>query len=221
MNPKLSILIATLGRRNEKFHGLLNQLLPQLDDTLGEVEVVAYWNNGEKSIGEIRQALLREAKGDYVCFVDDDDMIADDYCIQILNALGKDYVGFKVQLYNDGKRMPVSYHSLKYEKWSQDWEGYYRNVTHLNPIRREIALKGKFSRDGAGEDHSWAEMVAPYTKTENFIDKVLYFYYHNYEDSSFGPDNRPKPTKEFTRPVVNYKHFRYHPNSNLTSRETK
>lgn len=215
--PRLSILIATQGRRNAEFVELVKSLLFHINDD--RVEVVAYWNNGETDIGSIRQALLEEAKGEYVCFVDDDDAVPDYYIPEILTALGKDYVGFEVELFERTKdkeeKMPRVFHSIRYGIWHQDEHGYYRGVTHLNPIRREIALKGKFGGQGLGEDEDWARTVTPFVRTETYIDKIMYYYHHDFEDTSFGTKSfRYQP---YTRPVIDHPNFRYHPLSKLTN----
>lgn len=206
MSLKLSILIATHARREKKLKELLDVLMRQVDKHQGAIEVVAYWNSGELSIGEIRQALLEDAQGEYVCFVDDDDMVPEYYCDEIVNALGEDYVGFQVALYNDGELKPPVYHSLKYPNWFEAYDGYYRNVTHLNPIKRELALQGTFV-GGAGEDEKWASMVHP--QTENYIDRVMYFYYHSSLDSTFVHSERRDETI-YQRLPVNSPYFRYY-----------
>lgn len=209
---KLSILIATVGWRKNSFLSLLEQIMPQVRAYKGKIEVIAYWNNGELPVGQIRQALIEQARGEYVCFIDDDDTVPDYYCAEIMQALGKDYVGFHVKFFDDGVEMPPVIHSLKYSKWHQDDQGYYRGVTHLNPIRRELALKGSFgtSRE-AGEDAGWARTVTPFVKTENFIDKPMYFYYHSRSDTNFGGDSKIK--SHYVRPIVRRKYFSYHKDS--------
>lgn len=201
---RLSILIASLNRRHTQLRTLLSELMPQTTD---EVEVVVLLNNGEFSIGKYRQTLLEDARGDYVCFVDDDDGLPDDYCQTILDNLGKDYVGFKVKLSNNDIEQPPAIHSLRYPGWFQDAQGYYRGVTHLNPIKRELALKGNFMfSPGAGEDEGWARQVRPFVKTENYIDRFMYFYRHVNTDTHFGSGKQTgndKPKK------LRYKHLRY------------
>lgn len=215
MPPKVSILIATQGRRNDKFQALVRELLRQFSTT-NDFEIVAYWNNGEKSIGDIRQALLEEAKGEYVCFIDDDDWVPDWYCAEILNHLGKDYIGFEVELFEKDHKMPRVFHSIRYGIWHQDDQGYYRGITHLNPIRREIALQGKFGQQGLGEDEDWARTISPLVRTENYIDKIMYYYRHDADDTSFG-GQRQKP-QTYTRPVIDHPNFRYHPLSKTKGR---
>lgn len=210
MEPKLSILICTIGRRNDQFLKLIDSLRFQIGRK--PIEIVGYWNSGEKSIGEFRQALLEEARGKYICFVDDDDTVPLYYCKEILKALGKDYVGFEVDLFEDGMRMPKVVHSLKYGTWHQDDQGYYRGITHLNPVKRELALQGSFSTQGIGEDAAWAGTLRDIVLTENYIDKVMYNYHHSREFTTFGGTHQPP--KQYKRPVVEYAKFRWHPNSN-------
>lgn len=209
MKPKLSILIATLGRRHQKFSELLFSLINQTQSYPGRIEILAFWNNGEYPIGEIRQHLLESARGDYICFVDDDDRLPDYYCDEIMKAIKStpDYIGFKVKLYNNGiERQPV-YHSIRYTGWHQDSDGYYRGVTHLNPIRRSIATEGSFAIAEGAEDEGWARQVRPFVKSEIFIDRDMYFYLHDTEDSSFGGVKTNEGT--YTRPIISFKNFKF------------
>lgn len=207
----LSILIATQGRRQQKFEQLLKKLTDQAELYKGQIEIVAYWNNGELPIGVIRQKLVEAAQGEYICFVDDDDDVPSYYCREIIEALKhkNDYVGFQVQFFNNGvEGLPV-YHDLKYPVWQEDHKGYYRGVTHLNPIRRSIALKGTFTVLGAGEDADWARSIRHLVHTQTYIDKIMYRYYHDADDTSFGGYNFEQ--QDYARPEFNYDHFRYHP----------
>lgn len=219
MKPELSILIATQGRRNQRFQNLLKGLMRQVRPFKGQIEVIAYWNNGELPIGTIREYLIKEAGGEYVCFIDDDDAVPPYYCEEIMKALGEDYVGFKVKLFNDGVEKPPAYHDLQYSVWYEDEHGYYRGVTHLNPIKKSLAQLGDYTLNGAGEDAMWAKTVTPHVKTQNFIDKIMYFYYHDRSDTSFGGAHKYREIK-YTRPDIKYKYFRYHHKSKGTNNET-
>ena len=91
---KWSILIPTLGYRQGKFLSLVDHLLPQMVDG---VEIVAAHNHGAP-VGVLRQNLLMAAEGEYVSFIDDDDMVSGDYVSSIMAALesSPDVVGFTV-----------------------------------------------------------------------------------------------------------------------------
>lgn len=210
LNPRWSVLIATVGRRQDRFTRLLEQLLPQATD---DVEVIAYWNNFERPLGEIRQALVDEASGDYVSFIDDDDKIPEYYCAEVLDALSynPDYVGWQQQLYQDGMPLKPTFHSLEYSYWHEDEDGWYRNISHLNPIRKDIAKKATFIvESGVPEDYTWAQKIAPFVKVEKYIDKIMYEYYPSAEDSLWRGTNE---TGSFHRPNVEDKHFKWHPES--------
>jgi glycosyltransferase involved in cell wall biosynthesis len=185
--PKLSILIATVPTRNKELEHLTSLLAPQLTN---EVEVIVYWDNFEEKLGVKRQALLGAAKGEYVCFIDDDDEIPPYYIAKILPLLdGVDYIGWKQQLYHNGEKMKPTYHSLAHSV-SEDENGWYRDISHLNPMRRELALKGRFDRTSP-EDNDWSNQLRGIPKTEHFIDEVMYNYHHSTEGSLWNQNNTP------------------------------
>jgi len=85
---KLSILILTIQARNKKLKRLEDILRPQLTE---EVELIIKENlahaDGGPIIGANRNEALSDAIGDYVCFVDDDDIVPDYYVEEILKAI--------------------------------------------------------------------------------------------------------------------------------------
>lgn len=200
-------MIATVSVRNDQFSTLIKKLLTQVDRYGGDIQVLAYWDNFERPLGEIRQKLVEAADSSYVCFLDDDDDVPDYYCEKIYPRLnGVDYVGWRMQLYHDGQKMKPTYHSLKYTQWSEDDKGWYRNVSHLNPIKRELALKGDFTKS-VPEDVDWATQVVPFVKTENYIEEPMYFYMHKTGESLW--DKRNTPIVKPERPEVNDLYFKW------------
>lgn len=212
MGPRLSILIATVGERNERFLELVDRLAPQVLPYGDQVEVLVHWNNFEHPIAEIRQALVDEAKGEYTCFIDDDDLVPDYYCDRIMAATETrpDYVGWRMQLWYDGVKMKPTYHSIVYGSWWDDADGYYRNISHLNPIRRELALQVPFTGHDGPEDYCWSEAVAPLVHTEKYIEDPMYFYYFDSSDSIWRGEKSAQGG--YTRPAL-HPPFRYHPDS--------
>ena len=181
MTPKWTILTLTQDSRYEYLRRLEAFLNPQILSLPKRAAVVSWfisYFNPRLSLGENRQRLIEVSHAEYVCFVDDDDLVAPDYVSTILPLLDRDYVGFKVQLYNDGVPDLPTYHSLVYDHWFQNEHGYYRHISHLNPIRRELALLVPME-GGVGEDHRWADRLYATGKvrTEHFIDRVMYHYY--------------------------------------------
>jgi hypothetical protein len=216
LTPDWTILVATLGQRQERFQRLLQHLLPQVENHAGQVNVLAYWNNGERPLAEVRQALVEEADGTFVSFVDDDDLVAATYVQRILFLLREniDYVGFRMQCYVDGVPLKPTYHSLRYDKWYDDHKGYYRDISHLNPVRRELALKADFRRTTPPEDVAWATQLRGILKTELYVDDIMYQYYSSSTDTTWRPGSVQAPrVGQYSRPIVKSDYFRYHPES--------
>jgi glycosyltransferase involved in cell wall biosynthesis len=215
--PVWSILIASVGVRNADLERLLAGLAPQIDAEDGRVEVVVYWDNFESTLGRVRQALMDDARGEYVSFVDDDDEVPDYHVAKVLAALerGVDYVGWRQQLYVDGVATKPTFHSLRYDRWWEDAEGYYRHVSHLNPIRARLARLGRFDRQ-VPEDVDWAEQVHAHLAacrnvTEAFIDDVMYLYRYDPEASLWATPQAKGG--DFARPVLPSKWMRFHEGS--------
>ena len=178
---KLSILIPTLFSRKEKFSNLMAILSSQAND---EVEVVINRDNGEKSIGEKRNELLKEATGDYVCFVDDDDEVVNNFVELILKALESNptHCSLKGVYTVDGKEPELFEHSIKYKEYKTNRDFLYikyeRYPNHLNTIKKEIAVKYSFLPINHSEDTEWAHQIMKGGEltTEAKIDEVLYHY---------------------------------------------
>jgi len=214
--PDWTILIATLGQRQQRFERLLSHLLPQVEECPGQVNVLAYWNNGERPLAEVRQALVEEADGAFVSFIDDDDLVADNYVRSVVPALNKgiNYVGFRLQCYVDGVPLKPTYHSLRYTQWYDDERGYYRDISHLNPIRRDVALQADFRKTEPPEDVAWADQLRGRITKEHFVDDVMYHYYSSSTDTTWRPGAVQRPrVGQYFRPVIDSPQFRYHPES--------
>jgi glycosyltransferase involved in cell wall biosynthesis len=178
---KLSILIPTLHRRKQYFDRIEKILNSQLTD---KVEILTEIDNGELSIGAKRNKLMNRAKGDYTCFVDDDDLVSSDYIQKILEAIKYDCdcVGIHLLHFNDGVLGGFTYHSLQYSKWFENKDSvlgvmrYYRNPNHINPIKRELALKCPFPDISMAEDKDFSTKILPYLHTEAYIHVPIYYY---------------------------------------------
>ena len=211
-----TILIATLGRRQARFLRLLGQLAPQMEEAAGRADVLALWNNGERPLARVRQDLAEHAQGTYISFTDDDDEVPPYYVPRVLPLLdGVDYIGWRMQCWLDGAPLKPTFHSLRYSHWSEDRDGYYRDVSHLNPVLRSKALAyADFTRQARGdpaEDVSWSAQMRGHLHTEHFIEDVMYYYRSSSEDSTWrgiAPETGRYQRPEFTAPW-----FAYHPAS--------
>ena len=179
----LSILICSLESRKEFLARLQARLAPQLTD---EVQVIVNIDNRQKSIGQKRNELLDQACGLYISYVDDDDLVSEDYVSKVLGAIKKSYpdvIGMHLIMTTDSVITEKTFHSLKYTHWYDEpdpdkpWlKQYYRNPNHLNPVKLDYALAVRFPLISMGEDKSYSERLKPYLHTEEYIDEPIYFY---------------------------------------------
>lgn len=176
MRTKLSILIPSLLRRRDVFTRLMYVLHPQLTH---EVELLVDVDNGELSTGFKRQRLLHRSHGDYIAFIDDDDLVAYNYVEDILNSMDSkpDAIGFnsEVKSLQNGKTKLCKM-SMEYDGFSNKDGVYLRGIQHLNPVRRELALEIGFEDIRIDEDRQYCINIGKIIKTECYIDKVLYKY---------------------------------------------
>jgi len=171
---KFSILICSLHSRVELLRRLLIVLKQQ---TLSSVEILVDVDNGEISTGAKRNRLLQKAQGTYVAFVDDDDMVSNDYVSKILNAVQSkpDVVGMTGMLHNANGNF-LFYHSLAHKKWYKKDGAYYRNPNHLDPVKRELALQIGFPDWDSEEDKDYSKRLLPLLKTEQVVEGIIYYY---------------------------------------------
>lgn len=85
-----SILIAMIPERYSSAHGLLFSLLEtQKVARRPDVELIALMDNRRRTVGAKRNALLDMAQGEYVSFIDDDDMVAENYVDKLVATIAK------------------------------------------------------------------------------------------------------------------------------------
>jgi len=158
----LSILIPTLVERRTQFQALKNRLQRQATDhgLATCVEILAEEDNREQSIGMKRNLLLQRATGRFVVFVDDDDEVHDSYVPLICHAIEShpdlDCIGIQGTILFRGKHQRPFVHSLQYSDYATIAGVYCRPPYHLNPIRRDIAVRYRFADTSYSEDIDWS-----------------------------------------------------------------
>lgn len=181
----LSLCICSIRSREQFLSRLMECLRPQLAEFGQWVEVLTAVDNGNASIGEKRQRLLEASRGEYVASIDDDDLVSPDYLRQIiltiLRGTDPDCVTFRGRRYRDGMHTGDVLYSLKNERDSDGLENgrmiYRRSPYHVNPIRRELAMRVGFKGMDFREDGDFSQRLRPLLKSEEFIDAPLYYYY--------------------------------------------
>jgi glycosyltransferase involved in cell wall biosynthesis len=180
VKKRLSLLIPTLNDRSAICEQVTSEIVNQLTT---EVEMLVLPDDGESSIGAKRNILLEGATGDYVAFIDDDDMISKDYIEKVLAALegNPDCASLDGYAYwRDGSKR-LFRHSIEYTSWYTSEGVDYRMPNHVNAVRREYALRVRFPEINHAEDHQYSKDLQQYLKTEGKIEGVIYHYYQSTE----------------------------------------
>lgn len=181
---KWSILMPTVPARRELRSKILAQLEPQVA-AYSDIELLVLEDNRKREYGPKMQALVDIAQGEYLCFVDDDDRVADDYVRKIREAMDQkaDCIGFHAMCSLNGAPGKKVRYSMTTTQWSEDAEMYYRNPQHLTPIKsslvRMIPWEGHY-----GADNIWSHKMtrSRLIKSETLLSDVLYFY--DYSDDT-------------------------------------
>lgn len=202
----LSVLICTVPQRINLLMELLNNLREQIKPThtvgfasdkvqisgfaSDTIEVLINRDNQEKTTGKKRQELLEAAKGEHICFIDDDDYVYPYYISEILNALksNPDCVGMKGLYSVDGGKAiewKLSKNCVNATVKEDGKTKFLRTVNHLSPVRRSIALKVGFPDLSNAEDKFFSDRVQPLLQSEVFIDKLMYNYRYSSLDKLY------------------------------------
>lgn len=191
MNKILSILIPTVYGREQKFEALYSFIQNQIESNnlQDKVEIIFLKDNKEMSIGEKRNELYRLSKGKYSVQIDDDDWLADNYLVKVLNACNYDFdcIGYQEWHTENGVKGVKSDLSLAYNSWmsySQPIRGFshVRTPFFKNPIKTQICQTFSVDNSRFGEDHSWAIKIKPFLKTESYIDEIMYYHRYVFEN---------------------------------------
>lgn len=147
-----------------------------------QVEIVICTDDKQMSVGAKRNLLLKEANGQYIAFIDDDDMVTDDYVRKILAKLttGPDVVVFNARRFENGKLdRGVIYGKEYLDRTARDF--YYRSPNHLMAVKKELAQRVRFKEMNFGEDADYARRLLPYLKHQERIFDCLYEYWFDKE----------------------------------------
>jgi glycosyltransferase involved in cell wall biosynthesis len=176
----LTIGILSLTNRKPSLAKLMERLNPQLNSS---VEVITKVDGGQKTRAQKRNEVIDEARGKHLCFIDDDDLVAENYVAKLLEALSSDpdAVGFKVRRFENGVQKGEAIHSMQYAEYKDwyrgTWRVYHRPINHLCPCRTTAAQIVRFrDEDGEMEDIGYARRMRDFVKSEVLIDEFLYDY---------------------------------------------
>ena len=177
-----TIGILHLPKRANLYNTLITELKKQIKNCNAEdkIEIITETDNGENSVGKKRNSVIDKAKGEYVCFIDDDDMITDIYVSKTLKALETkpdvvELVGF-LPKYN----LPFI-HNLNCGGHFKKDGIQFRTPNHLNTIKTEIARQVRYPEISHGEDQDYSHRLwsSGLMKTESLIGDRMYIYQFN------------------------------------------
>ena len=188
MNYKLTILIPTLYSRINKLKTLIMELNYQIQSK--PVQLLWIGDNKSMTTGEKRNMLLDNSKGEWICFIDDDDRVSSNYVDTILNAIknntDKKVITFRGKQTTDGQRDLDFKYSLNYGRnLKKEIDGKRWKVMipdHLVCWHKQYIVE-RFPYKNLGEDHEWAKAMSFHYADKDvvYLDDYLYFYDYNRE----------------------------------------
>lgn len=187
----LSILIPTIPERNERFTKLYNELMRQktefetFHDSMGRIEVLVNpdkkFLEGGLSIGKKREALVKDAEGKYLCFLDDDESIAPNYLESLMRLcfMDQDVCTFKA-IANLKTFWSIVDMRLAFKVNDQVNPDYTvrRPPWPCCPVRSVFAKMVNFKDINNAEDFEWMAQVLKFCTSEAHTEKVIFQYNH-------------------------------------------
>lgn len=178
MKPKLSILIPTIPERTKSLANLLEVLSGQMRPG---VEIVTINDSKEITLGAKENELLKAARGEYVVFVDDDDMVKANYIEKIFEGIEKDVdiVQIKTDYFVSGVWTAHIIFKIGQPWVTSSQRLLLRGCSKFCPHKREIAMRIMFQDINFVEDRPYAFGLDQICKTEHIIDEPVYEYRYN------------------------------------------
>lgn len=182
---KLSILICSLINRHNQLQSLLSEINKQITECNAQdiVEVITEVDNKQITTGAKRNNLLYKSSGKYICFIDDDDHIYENYIKLILEAIESDADCIATQgiytINNRNKtRWKLSKDNIDVDRYDNEIGAlvYFRRTNHLSPVKRQFAIAAMFPDISNGEDKEYSSRLNPFLKTEVSIEEFIYHY---------------------------------------------
>ena len=142
---------------------------------------------GGITVGKKREYLVKSAQGKYLCFLDDDDTIPNNYVEVLLRLcmLDQDICTFRSIFKCDfyWSIIDMSIHHPENEQATPE-RIVKRKAWHICPVRSEFAKKYDFEDINNAEDWRWFEQVLTQVTSEAKCDMVLHQYNHSSSHSA-------------------------------------
>jgi FkbM family methyltransferase len=192
-----TIGILSLPQRKQKLTNLLDVITKSTPiSNMKNVEIIVNVDSGLKTVGLKRNEILDCAKGKYISYIDDDDLVSIDYITKILDKLKTnlyDGIGFYGMYYVSGQQTMIFNHANRNNGNYKEMEIQYRPLNHLNPVRTDIARKIRFPEKNYGEDSDYSDRLleSKLITDEYVFDDIMYHYLFD-PNTTETQNNKPK-----------------------------
>ena len=168
-----SICILTVDGREDK----LNRLMEILNSTIPvsykhRIEIIVNKDNRTKTVGQKRNECVSRAKGEYVSFIDDDDVVSLTYIPKIVKKLNTG------MYYVDNNAAMLFNHANKNNGHFKNNGKQYRPLNHLNPVKTHIAKQIGYPEKNFGEDSDYCDKLleSKLIRSEYNFEEIMYHY---------------------------------------------
>lgn len=198
----LSILIPSIPSRLESHLIPLIRELERQIDICTTVEILTLCDNKKRSIGAKRQALLNLAQGEYVCFLDDDDvpsrfyinMFFDTRMDEMVDMMSDEPFPYDVYTFNQKVILNGEEYALQFKHGHPTNDELVKDAVTLRPPwhvcfwRREVVQHCTFPDSNYGEDWAWAEQANKKVKYAHHINHEMMTYVYDSKVSEANPE---------------------------------
>jgi hypothetical protein len=189
MEITLSILICSVDieERQIKLKKLISELHRQISKNYAEeiVEIIVDTDNMNKSVGKKRNDLIEKSQGEFICFIDDDDFVSENYLSTILYHLnsGIDILLIGIKHIKNGVNEIKILPSLYIDNLNTGEAVFKTNHFHLCPHKKSIARNVLFECVNFAEDMLYSQNMVRHINNSYLISEPIYIYLDNLEKS--------------------------------------
>ena len=189
MDITLSILICSVDveERQIKLKKLISELNNQISKNYAEeiVEIIVDTDNMQKSVGQKRNDLIEKSQGEFICFIDDDDFVSENYLSKILYQLNStiDILLICINHIEDGVATTNIMPSLYIDNLKTNEVVFKTNHFHLCPHKKSIAKKVLFECVNFAEDMLYSKKMVNYINNYGSVLEPIYIYFDNIKKS--------------------------------------
>lgn len=199
----LTLIIPRLAERKASWKHLQMTLAKQQQGLgLPESTVEILTDVSDEPVARKRQRMFDAARGRYVAFVDDDDMVSEEYLrslvMTIIHFPAVDVVSFEGKRTEDGAKCQRMHWSLATPQNQRTEKTRYIMANHLCAMRRDLCQEVRFWRETAyGSDQIyWRSLhVAKLLQTEVHLPDQLYHYNFRWDVTKTQGKDRYAETK--------------------------